>query len=272
MITSRCRISKMSAKKIVELLAIKHGSDLFVPECKDGPSYGHNADGGSHFRLDAWAMKRSWANPCAYGYEIKVSRQDFLSDEKWRTYMELCNQFYFVCTPNIILPEELPPEAGLLWTSKNLKRLYTKKKAPWRDVEIPDSLYRYILMCRVKITGERDNEKDNIKSWQAWLREKDDKKKLGWNVSKKIRELVKERITKAEQKNKDLESKQAVYKQVAEILDDLGITAHSWDIQRERVERKRKAFESGIRKELIRPMRDAHRALDVFLQSLKDYE
>ena len=67
----------MNARDIVDLLSTKHSKDLFIPECKDGPTWG-----ASHLRLDAWALTRSWASPCSYGYEIKVSRSDWMQDDK----------------------------------------------------------------------------------------------------------------------------------------------------------------------------------------------
>jgi len=49
-----------------------------------------------------------------YGYEVKVSRADFASDKKWRSYVPFFNRFYFATPKGIIEPEELPPEIGLL--------------------------------------------------------------------------------------------------------------------------------------------------------------
>ena len=125
------------AHQLLDLLAVKHGKDVFVPECKDGPTWG-----GEHLRLDAWAMARSWTRPLTWGYEIKITRRDFMQDKKWQSYLGFCSEFYFVTTANVIKPEELPAEAGLMVASKNLTRLYTKKKAQRRQVEVPEEFYR----------------------------------------------------------------------------------------------------------------------------------
>ena len=82
--------AKVLARQIVDLLDVRHGRDVFVPECKGGPTWG-----GGHRRLDAWAMRRSYTKPCVWGYEIKISRSDFFADEKWPGYLPFCNQFYF---------------------------------------------------------------------------------------------------------------------------------------------------------------------------------
>lgn len=48
----------MDAGTIVALLRTKHAEDVFVDECKDGPThYGH------HLRMDAWAMKKKLGEP-----------------------------------------------------------------------------------------------------------------------------------------------------------------------------------------------------------------
>jgi len=52
------------------------------------------------------------------GYEFKVSRSDFLNEirtEKWRSYLEYCHTFSFVCPRGLIQKEEIPPKIGLLW-------------------------------------------------------------------------------------------------------------------------------------------------------------
>jgi hypothetical protein len=62
-------------------LSKRHKDDYFLTEVKDGPTMG-----ASHARIDAWAMKKSWSKPLVWGYEIKVSRSDFLNDTKWPAY------------------------------------------------------------------------------------------------------------------------------------------------------------------------------------------
>ena len=139
---------KIIAPMILDLLAAKHRGDVFVAECKTGPTTTANAH---HLRMDAWVMRRSWAHPDTTGYEIKVSRGDFLRDDKWPAYLKYCNRFYFVCPPNMIAVNEVPAGCGLMWASKNAAMLYTKIKAPRREVEIPENLWRYVLMCRASI-------------------------------------------------------------------------------------------------------------------------
>ena len=62
---------KLNANMIEGLLRNRHESDVFVPECKIGSTWMER----NCLRLDAWTMKKSWANPACIGYEIKVVKQ-----------------------------------------------------------------------------------------------------------------------------------------------------------------------------------------------------
>ncbi|MEO8467548.1 MAG: MmcB family DNA repair protein, partial [Gammaproteobacteria bacterium] len=140
----------MIASTLLALLRARHADDVFVDECKSGPT-----QLTEHERIDAWVMAKSWAHPMVTGYEIKVSRGDFLRDQKWQRYLPMCNALYFVCPAKLIAPNELPDDVGLMWASMTGSRLYTKKRAKPRDVTIPEDVWRYILMSRVRITREQ---------------------------------------------------------------------------------------------------------------------
>lgn len=206
----------VSASKIVDLLAMRHSKDVFVPECKTGPTQGVR-----HARMDAWVMPRSWAHPSIIAYEIKVSRSDFLADDKWPTYLKYCNEFYFVCAPNVCQTAEISDDAGLIVTSKNGARLFRKKKAPYREVDIPEDLFRYVLMSRC-LVGEAwavQQSEDNAASWQRWLKNRKRNKELGNQVRYEIRRLVNESRREAE-KQRQLAGD---FERVRDVLAALGL-------------------------------------------------
>lgn len=210
---------KIDANKILSLLAEKHSNDVFVPECKDGSTWL-----GTHFRLDAWVMNRSWTKLKFTGYEIKVSRQDFLKDDKYQEYMRLCNEFYFVTSKNIIQPDEIPVSAGLLEIASTGTRLLKKKKAPFRDIEFPSSLFTYILMCRAKITKERYEPYPDFEKWKIWLNEKKEKQTVGHSVSVKLKKLYDENIYNVQEENNQLKNKMKDYDRIRDLLSEFGIT------------------------------------------------
>lgn len=217
----------MTANEIVSLLAARHKEDVFVPECKNGPT-----QTGRHVRLDAWAMPRSWSHPAVTGYEVKVSRSDFLNDNKWHSYLPLCNLLWFVCPSGLIQEREVPEGVGLLWVASTGRSLRTMRKAPHRDVQIPESLFRYVLMCRSRIRPSGFDEMTRADRWREWLSEKKDNRKLGYLVSRAVREHVET----VERENRRLKEQMAGYDEIRKMLAALGVknvdTASTYSVER----------------------------------------
>lgn len=204
----------ITAPDVVKLLAQRHIEDVFVPECKNGPT-----QTGRHLRLDGWAMNKSWANATVWGYEVKVSRSDFLGDDKWRGYLPMCNQFYWVCPQGLIDQGEISTECGLIYVSSNGGRLFTKKKAPHRDVAIPEDVWRYILMCRAKIGAEDGSQREWSRTyWEKWLNDRNSDKDLGYRVSRAIRS----RVEDVERVNHRILRKMEEYDDIRRTLAELG--------------------------------------------------
>lgn len=208
----------ITSKQISDLLISKYSKDFVcIPECKVGSAWMM-----SHCRIiDMWCMAKSWTHPRTIGFEIKVSRNDFLRDVKWQEYLKYCTEFYFVAPPGIIDPNELPSEAGLMITSKNVKMLATKKKAPMRQVDIPDSIYRYILMWRSQIIDENQPHKSNSEYWKNWLETKALDNDLGHRVSGKVSEILNNRIIKTENENYKLKQENENLQEVKQFLGSI---------------------------------------------------
>jgi hypothetical protein len=176
--------------------------------------------------FDGYAIATSWSKPMNIVYEVKVDRNDFLHDVKWHKYLPFCNELYFVCPKDLILPNELPKEAGLMYKCKS--KLIIKKKAQSRmSIQIPDSVYKYILMWRSTIKKSSENEYDlkaqNTKHWQDWLQEKKVNKVLGYSVSKALREEIDKKVVEVEEKNIQLEKQIEGFTQVKKLLESLNI-------------------------------------------------
>jgi len=145
------RPPKLTAGKIARLLRDKHWQydHICVKECGVGC---RNGEPGR--RLDFLAMKRSHTSPTLFGYEIKINRQDFTNDAKWEDYLEYCNCFYFVCPDDLIDPDELPSEVGLIYVTYVEKwgkfRLEKVRDAVHRPIEPPVGLFVSILINRFK--------------------------------------------------------------------------------------------------------------------------
>lgn len=137
----------VTAFEIKKALAQKHYQDFFLTECKSGPT--QIATAGTLKILDGLAIKKSWTAPCFTGYEIKISRSDFLRDAKFYTYEELCNCLYIVCPKGMIDRKELPETIGLMYYDPEKHTLTTKKKAIYRKIEYSPELLLYIIFSRL---------------------------------------------------------------------------------------------------------------------------
>lgn len=202
--------------RILDLLATRHSKDVFVPECKDGPT--HTA---AHLRMDAWAMRRSWSHPDTFGYEIKLFRSDFLRDTKWPGYLPLCNYLYFVAPAGVIEKSEVPEQCGLLQPTSTMSSLRTIKRAPRREVEIPESLFRYVLMSRAQIVAV--GEFDTVAYWRGWLENRERQRELGHSVSRRLRQLYAENVERVRQDVMQMEIRCERADEAMRVLREMGI-------------------------------------------------
>ena len=152
-------MAKVTAAQILKKLETLHTKkadprqlpDAFYTEVKTGRSR------PGYLRFDAVAIKQSWARPCITGYEIKVSRSDFLRDKKWQNYQKYCHEFWFVCPPGVVKLDELPGDVGLMYYSPEHDALFTKRRAMYRRIdlrspEVVGMLY-YLAMYRAYVNN-----------------------------------------------------------------------------------------------------------------------
>jgi hypothetical protein len=118
----------------------------------------------------------------------------------------------------------VPEDAGLLVTSKNCKALYTKKKAPVRSIEIPQSILIYILMCRTQIVCDTYNTRSAYARWKERLEQIQKNKKLGHTLSYEISKLVKRQVQKIKDENRVLKDENYVLNEVKKWLEKNGLT------------------------------------------------
>lgn len=176
----------VTAFDIKKALAEKHRGDFFLTEVKNGSTYFPAADGLKI--LDGLAIKKSWTNPCFTGYEVKISRGDFMRDAKFYTYEELVNCLYIVCPKGMIDRTELPDSIGLMYYDPEKKTITTRKKAIYRKIEYSPEMLLYIIYTRL------DSDRipffsDKAEYFREYLAGKRDNRQLGVDVSS---ELVKE--------------------------------------------------------------------------------
>ena len=99
-----------------------------------------NASGVYRWESDMLVVRRGEVGE----YEIKLSHQDFLADQKknrchilsnYETYRRIVpNYFYYVCLEGLISREEIPRYAGLIWMRWLSGPVY-RKGYPTKDTE-----------------------------------------------------------------------------------------------------------------------------------------
>jgi hypothetical protein len=101
-------IKKVTAFEITKALGKRHRNEFFITECKNGPTI----YGSGLLQFDAVAIYKSWANPQIRGYEIKVSRSDFLQDNKYSLYLPYFHEFYFAVPKGMVQRQEVEENIG----------------------------------------------------------------------------------------------------------------------------------------------------------------
>lgn len=255
-------MAKVRADQIKAALAAKHADDFFLTEVKDGPTQSVR----NHFKLDALAFKKSWANPAIIGYEVKVSRQDFQRDDKWPAYLPLCNQFSFVCPTGMIQPDELPQEVGLIYYNPEKGTLYTKRKAQYRLIDEPVNMYKYIMMS--KLDSDRHPFFSSRREYfEAMIEDKAVRGRLGYYVAKKVGKIIEEleeKIRTLERENARFQNSADDMKNIKEIFAEAGIRMH-WGWERELKER----LTVGVSGEMTREIQSIKRAVERLEQITK---
>ena len=127
----------MTADEIARCLSKHHSDDFFMTQVKTGATYGNQRLG----IFDAIAIGKSY-NLDIRGYEIKVSRHDFIRDAKWENYLNYCNRFYFVCPEGLIDKDEV--STGLIWIVN--EKIKIKKQTPHRSIAFPNDMFLYISL------------------------------------------------------------------------------------------------------------------------------
>lgn len=222
--------AQVTAQTLVAALERRHAKDIFVSECKNGPTHST-----SHRRMDGWALLKTWSPVTAIGYEVKVSRSDWLRDEKIASYLPLCHLLYIVAPKGIVKLEELPPNVGLLEPVGDGTRLVARRKAARREVELPSDLFVYVLMSRTKITRDTNFPEDNrayrTNVLEEWLADRAYRDRLAVYVSDKIRKKFDDQQRLLEKLDDRARSLESVKARIEELGFDTAKPVRDWEVR-----------------------------------------
>lgn len=221
-------------------------ASYFITECKTCSTYFPDPQGLLIF--DGLAITKSYTKPNIIGYEIKVSRSDFLQDNKWHLYLQYCNEFFFVVPKGLVKKDELPENVGLIYYDPDTSNLRTVKKALYRQIEEPVGVYKYIIFSKL----EEDRipfYEDKAEYARDYLKDQKDKKYIGSILGSKMAKDLEEAYKRLEavgHKEADIER----WEKVEKILRKHDILGWRWYKEDSWVEDLEKALNSSYPKEL----------------------
>lgn len=264
---------KISAIDIKKALAERHSDDVFCTEVLTGQAT------RGHLRFDALAIPRSWQNQSIIGYEIKVSRGDFLQDNKMHLYSRYCQEMYLVCPKGMIKKEEIPEGMGLMEYILEKKALRIKKRSPWNNIALDiDFLWRIIISH--KRSDEYPFFSSKAEYAQAYIEDKANKKRIGYELGSIIAMELQEL-----KRDKERQCYQVDYKLLWEDLANEAIrngiiTNSSYYSATQNAQMKsafKREFPENVKKEISKAVQEMNytaRALERILtppQSKKEY-
>lgn len=186
------------AEDICGLLTNRHMSDLTLEELMLP----------NGMRMDFFAMSSPHSMYHSLtGYEIKVTRSDWLNDMKYKDYVQYCNYFYIVAAPRCVLPEEVPPNMGFIEMTSTKSRLFTKRKAPAFDVKNLRILTYIIWTLTGKFQWRAGDRNKLVTNFEDYVKGKKHLHELGVSAAYKIRHDLKtfeDRKTQLEQDRRDI--------------------------------------------------------------------
>lgn len=188
-------VPRMRSDEVLHCISRRLPQDAFFAEVRNGPS--QYVAKGALYKLDAIHVRKSWSRPCITGYEVKVSRSDFLHDTKWPGYLPYCNELYFACPYGLIQAEEVDARVGLIWCRPDGSCL-TRKKALFRDIETPVGMLYFLIMSAVPSHRHPFFSSDR-EFFEAFVADKAERRDLGRRVKGRIRQVIKQATASAEE-------------------------------------------------------------------------
>lgn len=221
----------MRADLILRGLSRRHAKDAFFTYVKNGPTHVERPEGLRVF--DALAMAKSWAHPLFTGYEIKVSRSDFVRDTKWDAYLQYCHRFYFACPAGLLAAQEIPDPAGLVWVYPESLAVRTVKAAKHRPIKIDWMLLYYIIMS--KLESDRHPFFSSQREFlETWVKDKEYRQDLGHRVKSRMAELLDEYQRKAEEGDRirrEHDAQKTVLDSLLKTLEAAGVRIDWWGLR-----------------------------------------
>lgn len=249
--------STIRADEILQVLQRRHQADLWITEVKDGPSTMVRTS-----RMDGLAIKRSWTHPRFVGYEVKVSRSDFLRDNKWDFYLPLTHQFSFACPWDLIQPDELPSVVGLYWVNPEDGKLKQVRKPVLRPMqELPTWLLYYVVISRLE-----PDRHPFFPSTREYITAFVEDKAERWALGSRFKTRLTQEVARLEKENEDLRARlhqeENQFARLERALKAVNLPADGWNLQTELMRLRESARVGMDRDALLSLQISAEKILD----------
>lgn len=232
-------LQHVSASQVLEALSRRNQKELFFTGVKNGPT--QVSGFGALKILDAVGIHPSWTMPQITGYEVKVSRSDWLRDQKWVDYLQYCHRFYLVAPSGVIQEVEIPDGVGYMIYAPKSSGLKVQRKATFRDIGEPDWLMLWYIILSKLEPDRWPFHSSAAEYWRTYLEDKHAKRDLGHHVSQKLRAELEELRKQADRQDHDADVGRAVRK----LCGEFGLHVDSYGNHE-----LRRRLESGIPREI----------------------
>ena len=213
----------MTSEDIKRALSEKHVKEFFLTEVKNGSTFLSN-----HLcMIDALAIYKSWSQQRIVAYEIKVSRSDYLRDNKINGYLKYCHELYIICPHGMIQPAEVPIEIGLMWCNPKTNKITTKRKSLFRHIEPDADLLYYIIMYRLQ-SDRYPFHSSKAAYFREWLAGRESNKQLGREVTTKMAMEIR-RLNDQLDESRGLINQHKLIQEIIEVMKKHGIYTWSHD-------------------------------------------
>lgn len=196
---------------------------------------------GRSFRLDGVNLRVSGNSMLAdvkgmfvQGFEIKVSRSDFLRDSKWNLYWDYVNTLTLVCPKGMVKPNEVPEKFGLMYYNPDSKTLRYKRQPSINEnadtSSVKDSILVRLFYGMLNDGKFKDYGQKRYESAKEYIDEKNNKKDVGKMFGTKMAKRIDELEHKEVYHKYGRNTYHDAFEGIVRIAYEHGIDIHEWEI------------------------------------------
>jgi hypothetical protein len=186
-------------------------------------------DVNGNLRFDAITLARYHNGFDVTGYEVKVSRSDFLRDAKLHLYPQYVNAMTLVCPRGMVDRKELPDGYGLMWYEPESGSLRYRRK-PEHDLARDTHQIRDSIIARLAF-GSAPSRYGRYEDAREYVQQKRELKNIGrlfgTMLAKRVDELSRATDTGYQER---LERDYQKLRQLENILQDNGVDIYYLDL------------------------------------------